>query len=207
MSQGLSLKGALRRRFIGIKTIYPKLSIREPRHIIELPSLKNISKVDLKYPLLEPIVHAHIKWDSNEKKLVYNVVEPQLKKEEEKILKTIENDMSELIDIKLSIMHKKREAIKYIQDKVNEIVEESRTRMSKESYVKIMYYIIRDFVGINDIEPLMHDPYIEDIGCSGMNTPIYIVHRKFGSIETNIRFTNFDYLSNFVVKLSERCGR
>ena len=53
----------------------------------------------------------------------------------------------------------------------------------------------------------MHDPYIEDISCDGIGIPIYVVHKKLGSIETNIIFEDDEELKNFVVKLAERCGR
>ena len=76
-----------------------------------------------------------------------------------------------------------------------------------DSYTKIMYYIFRDFAGLNEIEPLMHDPYIEDIGCDGTTTNIFVTHRRFGSIKTNIIFENNENLGKFVIKLAERCGR
>ncbi len=98
-------------------------------------------------------------------------------------------------------------AFDYMEKKVREILQETEITMSNVSYNKIMYYIYRDFVGLNEIEPLMHDPYIEDISCDGLGVPIYVVHKKLGSIETNIVFTDNEKLRNFVVKLAERCGR
>lgn len=70
-----------------------------------------------------------------------------------------------------------------------------------------MYYIYRNFVGFNEIEPLLQDPNIEDISCDGTDSPIYIIHRKFGSVKTNLSFPDLDRLREFVVKLSERTGR
>ena len=115
--------------------------------------------------------------------------------------------MSEIIDVKISVIKNTDEAIKYILDKADKVIDELGIELSKKTYEKIMYYIIRDFVGLNEIEPLLRDPYIEDIGCTGLNTPVYIIHKKFGSLETNIVYTDFDMLSNFVIKIAERCGR
>jgi len=70
-----------------------------------------------------------------------------------------------------------------------------------------MYYIYRDFVGLNEIEPLMNDPFIEDIGVDGINLPVYVVHQKLGSIKTNIVYNDIEKLREFVVKLAERCDR
>ncbi|MBS3157631.1 type II/IV secretion system ATPase subunit, partial [Candidatus Woesearchaeota archaeon] len=70
-----------------------------------------------------------------------------------------------------------------------------------------MYYIYRDFIGLNRIEPLMNDSYIEDIECNGRNSSLYIVHRRYGNIKTNITFDDFDELSDFVEKLAQKSGR
>lgn len=182
-------------------------SIREPRHLIVIPKVKDITKVDIKYDLLEPFVSVHIKWIPKEKKLRYEVIEPELSKKERGLMGEIEENLIDLIDIKISLVKNKNKAIDYIKELVGRVIKDMGLEIPQSSYEKIMYFIVRDFVGLNEIEAMMHDPHIEDIGCTGLNTPVYIVHRIFGSIETNLVFSNPDYLSNFVVKIAERCGR
>jgi flagellar protein FlaI len=70
-----------------------------------------------------------------------------------------------------------------------------------------MYYIYRNFVGLNEIEPLMQDPNIEDVSCDGVGIPIYVIHRRYGTMKTNIVFHDQEELRQFIVKLAERCGR
>ncbi|MBU0898976.1 MAG: type II/IV secretion system ATPase subunit [Nanoarchaeota archaeon] len=207
-----AIKGSLREKLISIfkkpkKIIYPFLNIKDPRHLIILPKFDDLTKVDFRYPLLEPYIFAHLKWNEKRKKIIYNIEEPQLSKEEKEILATIEKNLVEIIDVEYSIVKEKEKLITYLQKKVATLLEETGEILSTEEYIKIMYYVIRDFVGMNEIEPLFHDPYIEDIGCDGLNVPIFLIHRRFGSIETNVVFDDDDYLSNFVVKLAERCGR
>jgi flagellar protein FlaI len=79
--------------------------------------------------------------------------------------------------------------------------------LSNDEYVKLMYYVFRNFIGFNEIEPLLRDPWLEDIGCDGVGVPIYIVHRRYGSIKTNVIFNTVEKLREFVIKLAERCGR
>ncbi|MCK5023180.1 MAG: type II/IV secretion system ATPase subunit [Candidatus Aenigmarchaeota archaeon] len=207
----MGLRGALRKKIDSMasteKYDYPKVEIREPRHLIVLPRIKNIISTDIKYPLLEPFVHAHIKWDKKRKGLLYEVVEPRLTKAENETLDIIKKDLLELIDVELSAIREKNKVFDYIQDELKKIIEDEDIQLSPETYMKISYYIYRDFVGFNEIESLLHDPYIEDIGCTGLGIPIFIVHRRFGSVQTNIMFKDSGYLSNFVIKLAERCGR
>jgi flagellar protein FlaI len=53
----------------------------------------------------------------------------------------------------------------------------------------------------------LRDYFIEDIECNGFNAPIYIVHRVFKNIKTNIKFNSLDRLTSFVEKLAQRCGK
>ncbi len=206
-----ALRGALWKKRHGVKrpkpAAYPALPMREPRLLVPLPTFKNIADTDVRYPLIEPLAFAHITWDPEQKQLIYAVEEPVLSQEERDLLQRIEVNLTELIDVKISVLKDRSGVIDYLTAKVTDVLSELGLALPPAQYVSIMYYIIRDFVGLNEIEPFMYDPYIEDIGCTGANTSLYIVHRKFGSIETSISFHDFEYLSNFVIKLSERCGR
>jgi flagellar protein FlaI len=207
----MNLRGALRKKITRLSKYenrkYPIVEIKEPRNLIIFPSFKKVTETDLKYPLLEPFVYAHIRWDSEKKSLIYEVIEPYLSKNEKGILETIKKDLLEILDVGLSSFKESGKVMEYIHEKLEKIIEEENMMLPTETYVKIMYFIYRDFVGFNEIEGFLHDPYIEDIGCPGLEIPVFIVHRKFGSIETNISFTDGGYLNNFVIKLAERCGR
>jgi flagellar protein FlaI len=53
---------------------------------------------------------------------------------------------------------------------------------------RILYYVERDLLGYGPIHVLMGDPNIEDISCVGVDKPIYVWHRRYESIPTNIVF-------------------
>ena len=184
-----------------------KFFVREPVKLIVVRKPKDLTKTDVKYPLLEPFAYAHIKWSESDSKLKYAVLEPELSSQEKGILKKIEDYIEEIIDVKLSAVENRNELVSYLQKIINQAITILDIRMGQDSYSKIMYHVYRNFVVLNEMEPLLHDPYIEDIGCVGSKIDIYIVHKIFGSLETNIRFDNEEYLENLVVKLAERCGR
>jgi flagellar protein FlaI len=174
---------------------------------VELPSAKDIEKIDVKYPLLSKFGTAHIKWDPKEKQLIYYLEEPALSKQEKKILKEISTALIDLIEVKLTSVKNTAEAIKYLEKQIDKVMKELSISLEPDQYIRIMYYIYRDFVGLNEIEPLLRDPWLEDIGCDGVKIPLYVVHRKYGSLKTNVVFDNLKDLREFIVKLSERCGR
>jgi len=72
---------------------------------------------------------------------------------------------------------------------------------------KILYYLERDIVGYGKIDPLMYDDYVEDIGCSGINKPIFLWHRKYENIKTNIIFRDEQELDDFVMRVVHKAGK
>jgi flagellar protein FlaI len=213
-----SLRGALYRKLTKKKgdsggknplaeTPFPGFEIKKTEHIVEFPSMEDITKIDVTYPLIEPFVHVNIKWDPGTKELMYVVVEPKLDEKDKKLIERISEALIEIVEVELTAIQKEGTAIGYLETQIKKVLKEFGIDIVAKQYTRIMYYIYRNFVGFNEIEPLLQDPNIEDISCDGTNTPIYIIHRKFGSLKTNIIFDELEYLREFVIKLAERCDR
>ncbi|MEM0480902.1 MAG: type II/IV secretion system ATPase subunit [Candidatus Aenigmatarchaeota archaeon] len=167
---------------------------------------KSIRETDITYELIPPYAFAHIYFDKNSNELKYEVLEPILDKKEKEALEKIKELIIEFLEVDITEL-KKEVAIKVISELIEKAVKTLNLKLSKESLEKIKYYVFRDFVGFNEIEPLLSDPYIEDISCSGTKVPIFVVHRVYGSIKTNIVFESEERLKNFIVKLAQRSGR
>src|SRR3989344_5972827 len=185
----------------------PGFALEKTTHIVDFPTVTDITKVNITYPLIEPFAYVQILWDPNAKELVYNVIEHKLSEEERKLLKRITDGLIELVDVELSAVKEPQKAIEYLRKNVGNVVREFGIVLDQNTYLKMMYYIYRNFLGFNDIEPLLQDPNIEDISCDGVETPMYIIHRKFGSLKTNLSFQNLEILREFIIKLAERTGR
>ncbi|MBI2047431.1 Flp pilus assembly complex ATPase component TadA [Candidatus Pacearchaeota archaeon] len=172
-----------------------------------LPHVADKTKIDVRYMLIAPYVSAHIYFNKETSELAYEVEEPILQSEEKDILGKIENAMKELINVD-TIIEKTQEAlINYTDKTARLIISELSLKVSDAAYRKIFYYLFRDFIGLNEIEPLARDYFIEDVECNGINTPVYIVHRIYRNIKTNITFNSIPYLASFVEKLAQRAGR
>jgi len=172
-----------------------------------IPNIGDKTKINIRYVLISPYVSVHIFWDKDEGELVYHVEEPILDKQEKSILNTLEISLGEMININILVDKTIDSMIEYIDKTSRLLIEELNLQVNEDSYKKIFYYLFRDFAGLNEIEPLMRDFFIEDIECNGVNTPIYIVHRVYRNIKTNIRFDLAEKLASFVEKLAQRCGK
>jgi flagellar protein FlaI len=75
-------------------------------------------------------------------------------------------------------------------------------KVTSDSWSKILYYLHRDFLGFGHIHVVMNDPMIEDISMNGLGIPVYVWHRKYESMPTNLTFTDETALDNLIVKLT-----
>jgi flagellar protein FlaI len=154
------------------------------------------------YPIHEPYVYAALVTEPNSQRIKYEVIEPTLLKEEENQLKEIKDILVEEIDVNLKEIGTRDKAEEYLKTKIREIIKDYRLKIAEEAVDKLMYYIIRDFLGYGKIDPLMKDPLIEDISADGVNIPIYVWHRDYESLPTNILFKNSEELNSFIVRLA-----
>tara|TARA_Y100000310_G_scaffold340397_1_gene436030 strand:- start:139 stop:1779 length:1641 start_codon:yes stop_codon:yes gene_type:complete len=184
-----------------------KIEINLNPSIPALPKMQDKTKINLRYVLISPYASVHIYWDNKQGELMYEVEEPVLNQNEKSLLTTLERSLGEMINVNVLVDKTKESMIDYIDKTSRLLIEELGLQVGEESYRKIFYYLFRDFVGLNEIEPLMRDFFIEDVECNGVNAPIYIVHRLYRNVKTNLKFDSMDKLSSFVEKLAQRTGK
>jgi flagellar protein FlaI len=154
------------------------------------------------YPIQEPYAYAAIIKDPKTQKITYEIIEPTLQKNEEGQLKEIKKFLMEEVDVNLKEIETKEKAENYLREKTKETIRKYRIRIPPEAIDKLIYYIIRDFIGYGKIDPLMKDHLIEDISADGVNIPIYVWHRIHESLPTNIIFEDEAKLNSFIIRLA-----
>ena len=87
--------------------------------------------------------------------------------------------------------------------KGNDGEDEVQLTLTLEQHNALKYLVLRDKIGLGYLEPLIQDSHIEDISCSGVGA-IFIEHKLFGGLKSNITFQDTDELDNFVLRLSEK---
>ncbi len=148
----------------------------------------------------------HIVYDHNTHEFQYQVIEPPLTEDQKKIKDEIAHLFKMLADIDTVDMTYEQKS-KFLEETVDNIITDNRMYIEEASKDVIYYHIFRDFLGFGRIDILMHDEGIEDISCDGPTTPIFIHHRKYEAIETNIYFNSEQELNSFLVRLCQISGK
>jgi len=89
----------------------------------------------------------------------------------------------------------------------NKLTKEQITELEEVSKRKIFYHIFKEFLGYGKIDVIMEDEGIEDISCDGYEVPIFIYHKKYDEISTNVKFEDEFELDSFVIRLAQICGK
>jgi len=71
---------------------------------------------------------------------------------------------------------------------------------------RLLYYLEREFVGYDAIDPIKNDIAVEDISCDGYNSRVFVYHTDYEQIITNISHGE-QSLDDFVIKLAQRSGK
>ena len=157
-----------------------------------------------KYPLKAPFSYANIIQDHESGSISYQVDETRLNQSEQ----VIYNQLYQLIEENIESPENIESNFGFLSF-VNKVIKENEKMFQEQplaSIEKVKYYLERDIDGFGNIDPIMQDPNIEDVSCSGINAPIYVWHRKYDSIPANVSFEK-DQLNSFVSRIVFRAGK
>jgi flagellar protein FlaI len=166
---------------------------------------KNLVEIDF-YPVIEPFAYIKILKDTASLDKFYKVIEPQLSDVERTSMNFIQDALMKSIDIRLDEMDSNK-VEPFLIERLDLIIKDHKMNVDQVFKTKILYYVKRDFLWYGKIDPLMRDPNIEDISCDGSRLPIFLFHRKYGSLKSNIQFPDEVVLSAFVTLLAQKCGK
>ena len=139
--------------------------------------------------------------------LQYHVVEPDLDPVEEALLSALEDDVRDALLYRQDLAENPDETPDAIvRREFDRRLAEYDVPIDARRFGTLYYYLHRSFRGYGRIDPLMHDPHVEDISCDGYDLPIFVYHDSHGNVETTVSFHE-DRLDDFVVRLAQRSGR
>jgi len=139
--------------------------------------------------------------------LFYFVDESSMNEEEEntysKIMGILSKEMEPPTDDNLT-------PTEYVQEQAEIIAEKYYRALgahSSNGWKKILYYVVRNISGYGPLHAIMLDPHIEDISNNGINSPIFVWHRKYESIPTNVAFLDDQTANDYIIKLAHRSSK
>jgi flagellar protein FlaI len=134
----------------------------------------------------------------------YILFEPPISAFEYELLERLYEDLRDVLLLNEDEIQGQRKQI--LLSLAEELIAEYGVKVDLPSLFRLQYYLVRNFLGWSRIDALMKDPQIEDISCDGVNIPIFLYHRRFHNIRTNIIFDE-DHLDSLAITLAQRSGK
>src|SRR3990170_1325807 len=193
----------------GVKVLAPKVSGVEEATlgmVTTIPKLvdPNLQEIEIA-PIVQNYSYVRVLYNTMVNEYFYEVIEPKLVQEEEDLLEVLKEILVENLELLEDAGSKERET--YLRRVVDGLLRELGVTLHPVSKERVMYFVLRDFIRYSAIDAVMIDSNVEDVSCDGVGIPFYIYHRKYGSIPSNLKFSDAVELDQFVVWLAQKCGK
>jgi flagellar protein FlaI len=134
----------------------------------------------------------------------YLLFEPSLSDFEYELLERLYEDLRDVLILTADEIKKDRKRV--LLEKMHSLIDDYGLTLEPATIYKLQYFLIRNFIGWSRIDPLMKDSNLEDISCDGNKIPLFLYHRKYRNIKTNIAFES-DVLNSLAITLAQRSGK
>ena len=176
-------------------------------------SFKGNASNNLIYPVANK-VFIHLYTADGEARDVYAPIEPSVGLMKAGLMEEVDKRLIDYVGELQSVVgedqEKRIEVLTSILDNICDTSGKGKSRstlkVTPEELTQLRYLMVRDKEGMGAIQPLVSDPYIEDVSCSGVGS-VFVEHKIFGGLTSKITFDTTEVLDQFVIKLSEKIGR
>lgn len=79
--------------------------------------------------------------------------------------------------------------------------------ISNEYLDNLARKLFQDLVGYGEIDPLIRDDNLEEIMVIGINKPVFVYHREYGMMKTNILFKDAGEVMNLIDSIARQINR
>ncbi|MEM0483751.1 MAG: type II/IV secretion system ATPase subunit [Pyrobaculum sp.] len=136
----------------------------------------------------------------------YRAVEPPISRDEAEALARLKRAVQNIGEVRDGVLKLAKERrVEYLEELAKRAASEFKIRVDEKAWNKLMYFLKRDLLGYGVLDPLVRDPYIEDIHVDGPGA-VYIWHARWESLKTDISLSAED-LEGFVSKFSSLVGK
>ena len=158
------------------------------------------------YPLKPPFSYAWIFQDESEGGYLYVLDELAMTREERAAF----HQLKSILEFELKAPRPDETLEDSFKRQFPRILDENKAAVAEINQIslrKITYYLEKELIGYGKIDGLMYDPHIEDISCLGVNRPVFLYHRKYENMRTNIIYTDEEELDDFITRIVHRQGK
>ncbi len=120
----------------------------------------------------------------------------------EELIKLVEISTKEFVDPSAVASLKQR-----FRAKAMELIDSYLPALSEKEKNILVGTLIHEMLGLEDIEFFIADPHLEEIVVNSSKEPVWVYHKKYGWLKTNIVIGSEEKIYNYAAAIGRRVGR
>ena len=120
----------------------------------------------------------------------------------EKLISILQIKISELMDPKAYEELKERFFKKAIK-----LIKKELPNLSEPKMKTLAGLLLHEMLGLGKIEILLADGNLEEVVVNGSKEPVWVYHKKYGWLKTNITIPSETQIQNYAASIARRVGR
>ena len=166
-----------------------------------------------KYSLMSDNVPADITISERMDEYVntYDVEQVKLYKATEVVLNYLKEKIISSVNVKISEILDPREIEgvrkKFIAKADELVAQDMGASMGAEERKIIVGKLVHELLGLGDVEVLLGDENLEEIVINSAREPVWVYHKKWGWLKTNIDVKNEEQVQNYAAIIARKVGR
>jgi flagellar protein FlaI len=200
-----------------IEIDYPTSLTKKPILILKNPAITRLSKIPPgevleTYKIVVDFVPAQISIILNpgEARPIYAIEMPSIGKYTKKFLNFIKDEVAETMPIDLEEIMDPKKSKKLKErffSELNAHLVKYFPKANNELLNMLSGVLLHEMYGLGDIEIIMGDDMLEEVGINSAKTPITVYHRVHGWLKTNLLPGSEDEINNFSSQIGRKVGR
>lgn len=162
-------------------------------------------EIERRYWIQPPHVYVAILQHTEAAEYLYYVVTPSLREDEEQLYQKLYSELRKLL-FRIEPGEDETPA-DVVERQAQRKLQKLGVDLSPASQDRVLYYLKRNIVRYDRLDPLLSDPELEmvSVNGAGSDNPVFVQHQDFGNMETSIVLKK-DRLPNLIRKIAQRAG-
>lgn len=199
--------------FLTRHTLPEKFAIQAELGYMRKQLLNDRKTVNVTYPVNPPFAFVRVLFNESAGEFQYSTLEPTIRDGEKAQIVEIRQKMEammaqeELPVTEGQSLEQSPELRAYLKGRFLAVLDLYDIDIDAKRRPVLLYYLQREFVGLGRTDAVLRDPFLEDISCLGPGVPLFVFHRVFGSVRTNIVYDGELELNKYIFRLAQISGK
>ncbi|MBN2423189.1 type II/IV secretion system ATPase subunit [Candidatus Woesearchaeota archaeon] len=117
-----------------------------------------------------------------------------------------------ITEISFDLLNKKdeegeQEIKEQFKSKIMQLIKKNFTELDENTLHFLSNYVVITSLGLAELEFLLKDPHLEEIVINNAKEPVWVYHRKFGWLKTNIKFEDENKIRHFATMIGRNVDK